>query len=292
MPTDTLNDARTVLPNSNEIRRLRKLNGKRQEDLARAAKLNLRTIQNLEAGRPSSVHTIKCVAGALGVPCEQLIATQSPLGPGPEPRRARITVQRDSSELKAEKLDEFKLNMEDAISRGCTVIVYIIEPGSAILTVGMKDRDLVRLVRAFSRGKLRPLAVSAIEVPRPALEAATRQVPPWVITLYSAVRRHPFASFLFQLLLGFAGIILMPSFANGVIVSALLAYLALTIPAHLTRLGIAPAWNSDLDCVELRDFSVALSSSTTESLAASRATQPPPPPPAPSNARRTPDGSK
>ncbi len=203
-------------------------------------------------------------------------------------------MQKEISELTAEKLDEFIQSIEDAIRRGCTVHVHVTYPGSTILTVGMQNRDFVRLVRAFSRGKLRPLAVSAIEVPRPALEAATRQVPPWVTTLYSGVRRHPFASFLFQLLLGFAGIILMPSFANGVIVAALLAYLALTIPAHLTRLGIAPAWNSDFDCVELRDFSVALSSSTTDNPAESRAIRPPPPPPPPArpNVGRKPDAAE
>lgn len=260
----------------------------RQEDLAHAAQLSLRTIQNLEAGRPKAVLTIKLVANALGVPAEQLIATQSPLGPGPEPRRGRLIVQKEISELTAEKLDEFIESIQDAIRRGCTIHVHVAHPGSTVLTVGMQNRDFVRLVRAFSRGKLRPLAVSAIEVPRPALEAATRQVPPWVTTLFSGVRRHPFASLLFHLLLGFAGIILIPSIANGVIVAALLTYLSLTIPAHLTRLGNAPAWNSDLDCVELRDLSLTLGSSTTDSLAASRAVQPPLPPARP-NVGRKPD---
>ncbi len=63
---------------SDRIRQLRDQRGWTQNELAEASKVDIRTIQRLESGQPVSSHTLKQVAGSLGVSLEALRLENQP----------------------------------------------------------------------------------------------------------------------------------------------------------------------------------------------------------------------
>jgi len=168
--------SRSVVPNKEEIERLRKLKGWTVEDLAEETGLSLRTVQNALRGSAVDLRTLRIIAEKLGVEYQKLVVDEpQPIVAADDAQTSHasdqmITISFSvavSKELleRSENAKNFIENLRQFIGAVQKMGITGIEDGSAIITVTMTPGDAEKLVEHFLAGHLDQFLITEVRVP-------------------------------------------------------------------------------------------------------------------------------
>ena len=144
-------DTRLEKPNGEEIRRLRKSQGMTAADLAKKAKVSLKSIGNAEAGRNVFVKTMSMIATALGVGQNAITLSGDNkksgfvigdvelrgLAPRPWPVLDEIRVM------------EF-IELLQSVANSKDIDAERVDPANHVLTISLPITDLMKLISCMS----------------------------------------------------------------------------------------------------------------------------------------------
>jgi len=103
---------RTVVPDAEKIRLLRTRKGWTQDDLANHSRNSRKTVENLEAGKPTFLRTLSQIAQTLGVQPSDLMLSKDRL-----PFRRAGTVSVSTGQAESKEVSEDKAALEIVIGR-------------------------------------------------------------------------------------------------------------------------------------------------------------------------------
>jgi RNA polymerase sigma-70 factor (ECF subfamily) len=164
------------------VKRLRTEKGWSQEELANHAKVSKKTVENIEAGRPTYAGTLAKVARALGVEPKHLFAPERPpdsdgdgeatglghLDPGDQrggcgvaPKRVsiEITIKWNLDEFKEEDEDQLFGRLKELLRTADNIPVTNLREGSVVLTVELTSEQANQLLQAVQAGALAKFGV-------------------------------------------------------------------------------------------------------------------------------------
>jgi transcriptional regulator with XRE-family HTH domain len=162
-----------VLPNGDEVRRLRKQRTWTVKELAAETGLGQRTIEKIESGdKPVLKESLSNVAHALDTTLEHLTSPDPSLPPAPAiqfppdscPSQINLifSLQYDRFDV-ATQLHPLIDSLTKLIGAATPIRVDKVTSGSVIITVTLTLDDLHKLLEAFREGKLAQLRLEAIK---------------------------------------------------------------------------------------------------------------------------------
>jgi transcriptional regulator with XRE-family HTH domain len=168
-PTVSPPKTRSVKANGEEIARLRQAKLWRVEDLARKARVSVKTVENVEHGANVYMFTLAKFATAFDVESQSLIAGGTIVQPLPPKKERRIEVNLtisipyedfDESEQLVSLIDSLKAVIQAANA----ITPKAAMAGSTIITLEMSEADVHSLIAAYMAGKLDEMQVQELTI--------------------------------------------------------------------------------------------------------------------------------
>jgi RNA polymerase sigma factor (sigma-70 family) len=170
----------TVQADEDLVKRLRTEKGWSQEELANRANVSKKTVENMEASRPTYAGTLAKVARALGVELKQLLAPDRPPVSNGQPGSGDVAQTRSSIEIVIKgDFDHFTEEKESQFLGCIRTLLHItgdirivnIREGSVVLTVELTSEQANQLLQAVQAGALAKFGVldaRLVDTPREA----------------------------------------------------------------------------------------------------------------------------
>jgi transcriptional regulator with XRE-family HTH domain len=164
MPDEPQDNTRTVKPDGDKVRQLRKAKGWRVEDLAEKADCTSRTVTSVEKGTAAFMYTITNIAKALGVEYQELLQQNKHSDTAAPTGRASAVV---SLAIDYDQFDE-TVHLVALVEGLSTLLgqprikILKIERGSTNITLELDENALSPLFKAFADGQLRQYNVQWI----------------------------------------------------------------------------------------------------------------------------------